>query len=94
MDEPTTGLHARDIEVLTAVLDRLVDAGHTVVLIEHNLDVIKRADWIVDLGPEGGDAGGRVVAMGTPEQVARVEGSHTARFLAPLLARPAVAPAT
>ncbi len=88
MDEPTTGLHARDIEVLCAVLDRLVEAGHTVVLIEHNLDVIKRADWIVDLGPEGGEGGGRIVAMGTPEQVARVEGSHTARFLAPLLARP------
>jgi excinuclease ABC subunit A len=87
MDEPTTGLHARDIEVLCGVLDRLVDAGHTVVLIEHNLDVIKRADWIVDLGPEGGDGGGRVVAMGTPEEVSRVAASHTARFLAPLLAK-------
>jgi excinuclease ABC subunit A len=87
MDEPTTGLHPRDIEVLCAVLDRLVDAGHTVVLIEHNLDVIKRADWVIDVGPEGGDAGGRILASGTPEQVAGVEGSHTARFLAPLLMR-------
>ena len=85
MDEPTTGLHPRDIEVLCAVLDRLVDAGHTVVLVEHNLDVIKRADWIVDLGPEGGDGGGRVVAMGTPEVVAREPLSHTGRFLSPLL---------
>ncbi|HET8769776.1 MAG TPA: excinuclease ABC subunit UvrA [Gemmatimonadaceae bacterium] len=87
MDEPTTGLHPQDIEVLCAVLDRLVDAGHTVVLIEHNLDVVKRADWVIDMGPEGGDGGGQVVAMGTPEQVARVDGSHTARFLAPLLKR-------
>ncbi len=85
MDEPTTGLHPRDIEVLCAVLDRLVEAGHTVVLVEHNLDVIKRADWLVDLGPEGGDGGGRVVAMGPPEEVARVQGSHTGRFVAPLL---------
>ena len=87
MDEPTTGLHARDIEVLCAVLDRLVEVGHTVVLIEHNLDVIKRADWVVDLGPEGGDGGGRIVAEGTPEQVAKVAASHTGRFLAPLLRR-------
>ena len=87
MDEPTTGLHPRDIEVLCGVLDRLVDAGHTVALIEHNLDVIKRADWIVDLGPEGGDGGGRVIASGTPEQVVKVAGSHTARYLAPLLTR-------
>jgi excinuclease ABC subunit A len=85
LDEPTTGLHPRDVEVLCAVLDRLVDNGHTVVVIEHDLDVIKRADWIVDLGPDGGDGGGRVVAMGTPEQVARVKESHTAAFLAPLL---------
>ena len=87
MDEPTTGLHPRDIEVLCAVLDRLVDAGHTVVLIEHNLDVIKRADWVIDLGPEGGDGGGTIVAEGTPEQVAKVAGSHTGRFIAPLLRR-------
>ena len=87
MDEPTTGLHPRDIEVLCGVLDRLVDAGHPVILIEHNLDVIKRADWIVDLGPEGGDGGGLVIAMGTPEQVVKVAGSHTARYLAPLLTR-------
>jgi excinuclease ABC subunit A len=85
MDEPTTGLHPRDIEVLCAVLDRLVENGHTVVLIEHNLDVIKRADWIVDLGPEGGDGGGQVIAEGTPEQVAKVRASHTGRFIAPLL---------
>ncbi len=85
MDEPTTGLHPRDIEVLCGVLDRLVEAGHTVVLIEHNLDVIKRADWIVDLGPEGGDGGGRVLAEGTPEEVAKVAGSHTGRFIGPLL---------
>ncbi|MHB1298338.1 MAG: excinuclease ABC subunit UvrA [Gemmatimonadaceae bacterium] len=91
MDEPTTGLHPRDIEVLCAVLDRLVDAGHTVVLIEHNLDIVKRADWVVDLGPEGGDAGGQVIAMGTPEQVAAVKGSHTALYLAPLLTRPRAA---
>jgi excinuclease ABC subunit A len=87
MDEPTTGLHPRDIEVLCGVLDRLVENGHTVVLIEHNLDVIKRADWIVDLGPEGGDGGGQVIAEGTPEQVAKVAGSHTGRYIAPLLKR-------
>jgi excinuclease ABC subunit A len=85
LDEPTTGLHARDIEVLCAVLDRLVDSGHTVVLIEHNLDVIKRADWIVDLGPDGGEGGGRVVAMGTPAEIVKVAASHTGRFLKPLL---------
>jgi excinuclease ABC subunit A len=81
MDEPTTGLHLEDIRKLAGVLDRLVDAGHTLVLIEHNLDVIKLADWIIDLGPEAGDEGGRVVAMGRPEEVARAEGSHTGRFL-------------
>ena len=85
LDEPTTGLHPRDIEVLCEVLDRLVDAGHTVVLIEHNLDVIKRADWIVDLGPEGGSGGGQVVAMGPPEEIVAEPTSHTGRFLAPLL---------
>jgi len=81
LDEPTTGLHFADIEKLLDVLQRLVDAGNTVLVIEHNLDVIKQADWIVDLGPEGGDAGGELVAAGTPEEVAQVEGSYTGRFL-------------
>jgi excinuclease ABC subunit A len=85
LDEPTTGLHLEDIRKLAAVLDRLVEAGHTVVLIEHNLDVIKLADWVVDLGPEGGDGGGRIVAAGTPEQVAQVEASHTGRWLRTVL---------
>jgi excinuclease ABC subunit A len=85
LDEPTTGLHLDDVRVLIQVLDRLVDAGHTVVVIEHHMDVVKRADWIVDLGPEAGEGGGRVVAQGTPEQVAAVEGSHTGRYLKPLL---------
>jgi len=93
LDEPTTGLHFADIEKLLEVLQRLVDAGNTVLVIEHNLDVIKQADWIVDLGPEGGDAGGEVVATGTPEQVAAVADSYTGRFLAPLLERHAVAAA-
>jgi excinuclease ABC subunit A len=70
------------------VLDRLVDAGHTVVVIEHHLDVVKRADWIIDLGPEAGDGGGQVVAQGTPEQVAEVEGSHTGRYLRAMLQQP------
>jgi excinuclease ABC subunit A len=86
LDEPTTGLHLDDVRVLIQVLDRLVDAGHTVVVIEHHLDVIKRADWVIDLGPEAGDQGGRVVAQGTPEQVAQVEGSHTGRYLREVLA--------
>jgi excinuclease ABC subunit A len=85
LDEPTTGLHLDDVRVLIQVVDRLVDAGHTVVVIEHHLDVIKRADWIVDLGPEAGDAGGRVVAQGVPEAVAESQLSHTARYLRPLL---------
>jgi excinuclease ABC subunit A len=93
MDEPTTGLHLEDIRKLAGVLDRLVDAGHTVVLIEHNLDVIKLADWVIDLGPDGGDAGGRVVAMGRPEEIVEVAGSHTGRWLAPLLHPAAVAAA-
>ncbi|MFN8094536.1 MAG: excinuclease ABC subunit UvrA [Vicinamibacteria bacterium] len=89
LDEPTTGLHFEDIRKLLRVLDRLVEAGNTVVVIEHNLDVIRTADWIVDVGPEGGDAGGRVVAQGTPEAVAAVRGSYTGRYLAPLLPKAA-----
>ncbi len=85
LDEPTTGLHQDDVRTLIGVLDRLVDAGHTVVVIEHQLDVIKRADWVIDLGPEAGEAGGQVVAQGTPEQVARSPRSHTGRYLAELL---------
>ncbi len=85
LDEPTTGLHFEDVRRLLGVLSRLVDAGNTVLVIEHNLDVIKCADWIVDLGPEGGDGGGVVVAEGTPEQVAKHPDSHTGRFLAPIL---------
>jgi len=87
LDEPTTGLHFHDIEQLLRVLHSLRDRGNTVVVIEHNLDVIKTADWVVDLGPEGGDGGGRLVAAGTPEQVARVAQSHTGRYLAGVLAR-------
>jgi excinuclease ABC subunit A len=87
LDEPTTGLHFQDIEMLLSVLHRLRDHGNTVVVIEHNLDVIKTADWIVDLGPEGGDGGGRIIATGTPDDVARVKGSHTGRYLARFLAR-------
>jgi excinuclease ABC subunit A len=87
LDEPTVGLHMADVEKLARVLHRLVDAGNTVVVIEHNLDVIAEADWLIDLGPEGGDAGGRVVAMGAPEAVAKRTGrSHTADALAPFLA--------
>lgn len=85
LDEPTTGLHFADIKQLLEVLHRLRDQGNTIVVIEHNLDVIKTADWIVDLGPEGGSGGGQIIATGTPEQVAKVEGSHTARFLKPIL---------
>ena len=87
LDEPTTGLHFHDIEQLLAVLHRLRDHGNTVVVIEHNLDVIKTADWIIDLGPEGGSGGGLIVAQGTPEEVALVEGSHTGHFLKDILAR-------
>ena len=86
LDEPTTGLHFEDIRKLLAVLSRLVDQGNTVLVIEHNLDVIKTADWLIDLGPEGGDGGGKVVVEGTPETVAKTPESHTGRFLAPLLA--------
>ncbi len=87
LDEPTTGLHFEDVRKLLTVLGRLVDAGNTVVVIEHNLDVIKTADWIIDLGPEGGSGGGRVVAEGTPEDVSCIPESHTGRFLRPLLRR-------
>ena len=89
LDEPTTGLHFEDIRKLLGVLQGLVDKGNTVIVIEHNLDVIKCADWVVDLGPEGGSGGGRVIAEGTPEHVATLEHSHTGRFLAPVLARTA-----
>ncbi|HET7745894.1 MAG TPA: excinuclease ABC subunit UvrA, partial [Vicinamibacteria bacterium] len=89
LDEPTTGLHFEDIRKLLRVLDRLVEGGNTVIVIEHNLDVIKTADWIIDVGPEGGDAGGRIVAAGSPEDVAATAGSYTGRFLADLLPRPA-----
>jgi excinuclease ABC subunit A len=84
LDEPTTGLHLEDVRTLLRVLDRLVDAGHTVLVIEHHLDVIKRADWVIDLGPEAGDGGGRVVAAGTPEDVSRA-GTHTATYLRAVL---------
>ena len=85
LDEPTTGLHFHDIKQLLEVLQRLVDAGNTVIIIEHNLDVIKTADWIIDLGPEGGYNGGRVVARGTPEKVAEQPASYTGRYLKALL---------
>ena len=86
LDEPTTGLHFHDIKQLLAVLHRLRDHGNTIVVIEHNLDVIKTADWIVDLGPEGGDGGGKIIAEGTPEQVATIKSTHTGRYLKPVLA--------
>ena len=85
LDEPTTGLHFHDIQQLLTVLHKLRDRGNTIVVIEHNLDVIKTADWVIDLGPEGGNGGGEIIAIGTPEDVAKVKGSHTARFLKPLL---------
>jgi excinuclease ABC subunit A len=85
LDEPTTGLHFDDTKKLLGVLARLVESGNTVLVIEHNLDVIKCADWIIDLGPEGGARGGEVIATGTPEQVAHIERSYTGQFLRPLL---------
>ena len=85
LDEPTTGLHIADVHRLIEVLQKLVDAGNTVIVIEHNLDLIKCADHIIDLGPEGGSAGGEIVAEGTPEQVAEVPGSFTGQYLKPLL---------
>jgi excinuclease ABC subunit A len=85
LDEPTTGLHFEDVRLLLEVLHRLVDKGNTVIVIEHNLEVVKTADWVIDLGPEGGDAGGTVVAEGPPERVIKQPRSYTAEFLAPLL---------
>lgn len=87
LDEPTTGLHFQDIEMLLSVLHRLRDHGNTVVVIEHNLDVIKTADWVIDLGPEGGDKGGEIIATGTPEQLAKNKRSYTGQFLANILQR-------
>ncbi len=87
LDEPTTGLHFADIQQLLVVLHQLRDQGNTIVVIEHNLDVIKTADWIVDLGPEGGSGGGEILIAGTPEEVAECEKSHTARFLKTILER-------
>ncbi len=87
LDEPTTGLHFADIQQLLDVLHRLRDHGNTVVVIEHNLDVIKTADWLVDLGPEGGSRGGQIIATGTPEQVAEMKQSYTGHYLKPLLIR-------
>ena len=87
LDEPTTGLHVADVHKLVKVLDALVDAGNTVIVIEHNLDIIKRADHIIDLGPEGGSEGGRIVAQGTPEQVAENKNSFTGMYLKPLLSK-------
>ncbi len=85
LDEPTTGLHFEDVRKLLMVLQRLVDTGNTVVVIEHNMDVIKCADWVIDLGPEGGSGGGTLVAEGTPESVAKVKSSYTGKFLAEAL---------
>jgi excinuclease ABC subunit A len=93
LDEPTTGLHFADIEKLLETLQRLVDGGNTMIVIEHNLDVIKQADWVIDLGPEGGEAGGELIAVGTPEDVAEVEDSFTGRFLQSVLPERAIAAA-
>jgi excinuclease ABC subunit A len=92
LDEPTTGLHFDDIRKLLGVLGRLVDGGNTVIVIEHNLDVIKTADWVIDLGPEGGSRGGDVIATGTPEDVAQVDGSYTGGFLREVLSAEDMAP--
>jgi excinuclease ABC subunit A len=81
LDEPTTGLHFEDIKLLLGVLNKLVDKGNTVLIIEHNMDVIKVSDCVIDIGPEGGNLGGRIIAEGTPEQVAKTKGSHTGKFL-------------
>ena len=89
LDEPTTGLHVADVQRLLDILQRLADGGSTVVVIEHNLDVIKCADYIIDMGPEGGAGGGTVIAAGTPEEVAKVKESYTGQYLAPILYRDA-----
>ena len=87
LDEPTTGLHFADVDQLLKVLQRLVDRGNTIVVIEHNLEVIKTADWVIDLGPEGGDGGGEIVATGTPEEIVKSARSHTGAFLKEVLER-------
>ena len=87
MDEPTTGLHFEDVNKLLTALNELVESGNTMVIIAHNLDVIKTADWIIDLGPEGGDGGGDIVAIGTPEKVAKEKRSWTGKYLKPMLSR-------
>ena len=92
LDEPTTGLHMADVEKLNEVIQRLADAGNSLVIIEHNLDVIKTADYVIDMGPDGGDRGGTVVAEGTPEEVAKVENSYTGQFLKDILAREGARP--
>ena len=92
LDEPTTGLHFADIEVLLTALTDLRDQGNTIIVIEHNLDVVACADWVIDLGPEGGEGGGEIVAVGTPEQILSSERSHTARYLRDVLARSAPVP--
>ncbi|MEK6931667.1 MAG: hypothetical protein AABZ37_05790, partial [Thermoproteota archaeon] len=85
LDEPTTGLHFADVQKLLDVLNRLVNLGNTVLVIEHNMDVIKNSDWLIDLGPEGGDEGGKIIAVGTPDQVAKAPGSYTGKYLKKLL---------
>ena len=85
LDEPTTGLHFADVKQLLTVLHRLRDNGNTVVIIEHNLDVVKTADWVIDLGPEGGEGGGKIIATGTPEEITQVKASHTGHFLKDML---------
>jgi excinuclease ABC subunit A len=85
MDEPTTGLHFADVKQLLEVIQRLVDTGNSVVMIEHNLDVIKQADWVVDLGPEGGSRGGEIVGVGTPEKIVKLKGSYTGKYLKDML---------
>ena len=85
LDEPTTGLHFEDVKALLTVLQRLRDAGNTIIIIEHNLDVIKTADWLIDMGPEGGVKGGNIIAEGKPEDIIKIKGSYTGEFLKPML---------